>query len=356
MARMDAVHSLAFSNDGRMLAAGGKALRLWRVGTGQELVTLREQGTVLGVAFSPDGKWLAAAPGCYTDGPVAVEIWDVAARRLRARLRGHGSGHVRFVSFAPDGNTLAVEDLTTVRLWNLSSLRKTTDRKVTEFCEANPEFEIVGPVVERVQVTSLSSRAQIASVGFSPDGKTLASWSVDKEVKLWDVMTGEELTTLTAQSAEPEFFCAHSVAFSPDGKMLAAASGNLIRLWGLEDYPRPSLSRLPAAKKVATEVGKVGSEPFSLDGMAYVSCAVYSPDGRMLAAGATASGRFPRAGIARVWDVATGRTLKTLRHPGVVKTVGGFESSSDNGIRSLAFSPEGTTLVVAPIWARRFGT
>ena len=51
---------------------------------------------------------------------------------------------------------------------------------------------------------------------WSPDGKTLASGSIDKTVKLWDAATGKLLASLQGYAGE-----VWSVAWSPDGKTLA---------------------------------------------------------------------------------------------------------------------------------------
>ncbi|MCC5644224.1 serine/threonine protein kinase, partial [Nostoc sp. CHAB 5824] len=60
-----------------------------------------------------------------------------------------------------------------------------------------------------------------------PDGKTLASGSEDKTIKLWDVSTGKALKTLTGHSSK-----VNSVVFSPDGKTLASGSEDkTIKLW-----------------------------------------------------------------------------------------------------------------------------
>jgi WD40 repeat protein len=64
---------------------------------------------------------------------------------------------------------------------------------------------------------------KIRSVAFRPDGKTLASASLDGSIQLWDVVSGKNTTTLSAYS---EFPC---VAFSPDGKILASG----VRLWDM---------------------------------------------------------------------------------------------------------------------------
>jgi len=60
--------------------------------------------------------------------------------------------------------------------------------------------------------------AEVNSVAFSPDGKTLASGSHDNTIKLWDVASGTNTQTLSGHGG------VYSVAFSPDGKMLASGS------------------------------------------------------------------------------------------------------------------------------------
>ena len=68
---------------------------------------------------------------------------------------------------------------------------------------------------------------EVASVAFSPDGKTLASGSWDSTIKLWEVATGRNTATLKGHSSYVS-----CVAFRPDGKTLASASwDSTVKLW-----------------------------------------------------------------------------------------------------------------------------
>ena len=73
----------------------------------------------------------------------------------------------------------------------------------------------------------------VSGVLFSPDGSTLASWSWDNTVRLWDANTGAHLRTLTGHAS--------SVSFSPDGSTLASGSQDgMVLLWEYNSSTFPS--------------------------------------------------------------------------------------------------------------------
>jgi RNA polymerase sigma factor (sigma-70 family) len=111
--RAHAVRSVAFAPDGRTLASGGSGhvVRLWELATGREAAVLKRTSPaardpgVNAIAIAPDGKTLAAGTGSRSD-PGEVTLWDVAARKEIASVRGHKLP-VRALAFSPDGGTLA---------------------------------------------------------------------------------------------------------------------------------------------------------------------------------------------------------------------------------------------------------
>ena len=142
----------------------------------------------------------------------------------------------------------------------------------------------------------------VVSVAFSPDGKTLASGSWDHTIKLWNLASGQLLRTLDGHTDSVT-----SVAFSPDGHTLASGSKDqAIKLWGAA-----------SGKQLRTLTGHTN----------YVNYVTFSPDGRTLASGSSDN-------TVKLWDVANGQQLRTLTGP-------------TSRVWSVAFSPDGRTLASA---------
>jgi WD40 repeat protein len=110
------VHFVAYSPDGRTLASASPdgLVKIWDAHTGTKRTTLKGQGKFLhAIAYSPDGRSLATAAG---DG--SVRFWEVSTGRA---LRGFdwGIGPVHSVAFAPDGMRAAAGGERDIVVWDL---------------------------------------------------------------------------------------------------------------------------------------------------------------------------------------------------------------------------------------------
>lgn len=241
---------VAFSPDGKWMAAGfhdqnyEATVKVWDTTSGQELHTLKghvkdanDLGTVHRVAFSPDGKRLASASADQT-----VKVWDVASGQETLTLKGHTKS-VENVAFSPDGNRLASQSFDDTKVWDATSGKELLTLqgypKASNEVAFSPDWKRlalahIDPVVRIWDATSgkvthaLKGHAQaIAGVAFSPDGKRLASASFDGTAKLWDATSGQELLTLTGHTG-----VVARVVFSLDGKRLATpGEDKTIRVW-----------------------------------------------------------------------------------------------------------------------------
>ncbi|MBL1179375.1 WD40 repeat domain-containing protein, partial [Pantanalinema sp. GBBB05] len=148
--------------------------------------------------------------------------------------------------------------------------------------------------------TLIGHNSAVSSVEFSPDSKTLTSGSADNTVKMWEVSSGKLIRTLTGHRSY-----VISLGFSPSGKTLASGSDDkTVKLWDVE-----------TGKLIRTLTGH----------RSYVNSVEFSPDGKALASGNADK-------TVKLWQVGTGQLIRTL-------------TGHSSVVNSVDFSPDGKTLV-----------
>ncbi len=263
------INDITCTQDGALLAIASKiGIWIYDFQTGEELAQFTEHtGRINYVSFSPDGQTLASDSSDNN-----LRLWNVSTRTEIGRLEGHTAA-VSSVVFSPDGRTLASRgDDNTLRLWDVDT---------------------------QTQIYTLEEyTGTVESISFSPDGQILAMGGKDDMVRLWDVAMRAEIGRLEGHAGYVS-----SVSFSSDGKTLASGShDNTVRLWDMDTW---------------TEMGIL--EGHTRD----ISSVSFSPDGKTIASGGN-------DGYVRLWDVATRTEIRRIQ--------GGFN------INGISFSPNGQTI------------
>ena len=239
---------------------------LWRL---SDLVpdapTIMHQEPVNAVAFSPTTGTLATASG------KTIRLWDASTYNLLTTLKGH-IDTIQAIDFSPDGTKLVTGSVDrTAILWDVAGRRQI--RRLTE------------------------QKGSVLSLKFSHNGMTVAAAIQSWKPVLWNVNTGE--SELLSEEGNNGIF---SVAFSPDDTLLAASGIQTTTLWDVA-----------TRKRIGT-----------LEGWAYVNCAVFLPDGQVLAT-------TGNDGTLRFWDVDAKKELDNV-------------DAHTAPILSMAVSPDGEVL------------
>jgi WD40 repeat protein/DNA-binding MarR family transcriptional regulator len=267
---LGSILAIAFSPNGKLLAASDAdgRIRWWQMSDGQQLFVCQEHTSwVWSVTFSPDSKTLVSSGEDRT-----IRFWDVKTGRCTQILEGHDNW-VWSVALSPDGTLLASssEDAT-VKLWDVNS----------------------GHCIH----TLTGHTGGVCRVIFSTDGQTIASGGVDQTIRLWDTQTGECLRVLSGHTNR-----IFALAYSPTEPLLVSSGDDhTVQLWNT----------------------KTGQWLRTLPHTSRIWAIAFSPDGQRLATGSDDH-------TVRLWDIKTGLCIQTLHgHTSRVWTV--------------AFSPDGQLL------------
>ena len=269
------------------------------------------------VALSADGRCLAVASA------TGVWLYEAATSRVQALLPS--SRWVHSVSFSLDGTLAAGLDDGRVELWEvetgerIGTLRPADWGRVTVVFSPDGKKLASGSLEQVIKVWDVETRRVTGTwevprtairIGTSPwpFRRTGRGWPrefQDGTVRLWEVASQTEIATLEGHADRVA-----SVSFSPDGATLASAGGlydPTVRLWDMATQAQVAMLR--------GHTGEVRSVAFS------------SPDGATLASGSSDR-------TVKLWDVATREEVAV------------FEEHRE-GIRSVTFSPDGAILVSA---------
>jgi WD40 repeat protein len=286
---------LAFSPDGKYLATASRdrSVKIWDMTNGHELTSYRGHDRyVRAITFGPDGKWVASAGGDRD-----IRLWDPKTGKDVRTLKGTGQYVVAMV-VSPDGKyLLAAGDDRTLRIYDTA----TGDVKRTI-----EDFMLVGG---------------LRSLAFSPDGKRLAGGALNGQVRLWqypDIVTlnSPEYWAQQDDEGSSNFLC-----FSPDSKLLLRCGPDAIKVY---DVQQPG-----SALKVEGPrfVMQPPDDPKSKTRTHFFTCAAFSKDGKTLFTGCT-------DGVIRLYEMENGQPAGTFK--------------GHNGeITALVFNPQGNTLASA---------
>jgi WD40 repeat protein len=293
------VQALCFSADGHRGLSGGadRTIGLWDLDKGREVHFFDEVAAVTSMALAPDER--RAVTG-HPDG--SLRLWDLPGRKELPPLGKHAT-QVNTLAFSPDGSRLlAMTADGNLHLWDMAE----------------------GNEVRTIPVPAPGAQC----VAFSPDGQRLLTGGAmgAGQLRLWDLETGKELCNFQGHKNN-----VLAVVFAADGlSVFSGGADCTVQEWRLPASLPPPGDPLPIPNPAAANVVEDYFGPIQRleEKNSDVKCVALSPDGKQVLTGSEPLG-------GRLWDVQTGKLLKSLLVPAPDPTV------AQSPIVSVVFAPDG---------------
>jgi WD40 repeat protein len=262
----DVLCCIAFSPDGATIASGSLNgdLQLWSTTNGTEQHALKVINGVRSFAFSPDGTSILSCD----DGIGLAQIWDVTTGIEKHRLRED----VHTVAYSPDGKSIGMGlGNDTIRIWDanisvsdaahlipedhsrasIDSVTFSPDGVLIAFSSADQTVRIwdATTVTERLVMEAGDT---VCSITFSPDNRTIACGQSNGAVQLRDATSGQKKCSMSGQHATE----VDSVAFSPDGKSIVSysSSNGIAQVWDVATGAEQHLLTRPGARHCESNI------------------------------------------------------------------------------------------------------
>ncbi|MGG6268334.1 caspase family protein [Leptolyngbya sp. AN03gr2] len=334
----DRVLAIAFSPDNQQIATGSedRTIKLWnRDGTLIQTLT-GHQNWVTDVQFSSNGRSLISSS---RDG--TVKLWQLDQMKEAQTFRGH-RGWVNRISFGQnDRQILSAGEDGTVKFWQVGESDATRsfnvhrDRVTSVMMAPNRRsFLTSGDNVAKLWTlngkeiaTFEGHRDQVNTASYSPDGKLIATGSIDRTIRLWD-LKGKPLETLQGHGA-----AVTHLSFSPAGtQLLSASADRTARIWQVNPLPRlnTGLSAMSvsadgniiaiAAPEDTIQLQTATDSRILKGHTAPVTQVQISPDDSLLISASADK-------TIRLWNISTGELIRTI-------------AGHNDRVTALSFSPD----------------
>lgn len=233
------IRSVCFSPDNRLLGTGSedKYIRFWSIPEKRLLRTWNGFDVIYSLEFTHDGTKLVSA-----SGDNKARIWDSETGTLLHTLESSPSSM---------GSSLNAHSTEGCARDGLTSVAISPDGRYIATGSLDRVVRLWDAETSLLAGSFEGHTDSVYSVAFSPDGKTLASGSLDKTIKLWDVAAGGGHGCRATLTGHQNFVL--SVAYSPDGKWIVSGSKDrTVRFWDAQSYK--SCKTLPGHKNSVISV------------------------------------------------------------------------------------------------------